>query len=220
MIPSNWLEAPNWIEYTTFAILVVIGVGQFFRWRFGSSYSAARMWNLGFDTLGGEWPPAPAINRGLEKTLKAELNTKLGDTSIWIGQFPIRVKANSGILVSEIDIRFVTKEKRSKWNPNNPVSVKEIIDAHAETYFDYFSDDYPKERDDFVGGKVLRYTNPKGMLAGDSFWLRLEIQSSVSWSGYLEFFGPTPHGVRGYCRRKITVNVPTIPNPDKEDSQN
>ena len=153
-----------------------------------------------------------------------------GDESLRLGYIRGRVKARRGVSVSEIDVRFVIREwhlglwppwkgiRLWSWKPVETVSITKLTDAHADKYFAHYSDDYPNERHSGVG-KVLRYSNPKVMLAGDSFWLLLDIQTRRSWRGYLEFYGPTPEGVRGYCRRKVVVIVPETPIPDKEDSQ-
>ena len=228
LIPKTFWEI-NWIEAVTITGLVI---GLFIKWRADSKNTASKMWELGFDTIEGEWPPAPAIRRGQQQTLEVNLTGMLGsDKLMRLGYIHSRVKATRGVSVSEIDVRFVNKKRRLKlwppwesislwqWIPEDTISIRKLTDAHYERFIDFLSyDDRPIER--FSGvGKVFRYPNPKALLAGDSFWLSLEIQGRESWRGYLEFYGPTPEGTRGYSRRKITVLIPKIPTLDTGGSQ-
>ena len=70
LIP-NWLTSPNWIEYATFAILIIASIWHFFQRR------DSGIWKLGFDIQGGDWPPTPGIDRGEIKKHKITLYSKL-----------------------------------------------------------------------------------------------------------------------------------------------
>ncbi|MFC2017093.1 hypothetical protein ACFLUD_01605 [Chloroflexota bacterium] len=148
------------------------------------------MWKLGFDTIGGDWPPVPAVGRGEGKTLEVKLETILGnDKTLRQGQIRARVKAKRGVSVSEIDVRSVVKERHLKlwppwksisfwdWRPITPVSIEKLTDAHAEHFREELgSNDYPTER--FSGvGKVLRYPNPKNVVGWGFFLVAFEYPS-------------------------------------------
>lgn len=175
-----------------------------------------RMWDVRFfegsDVIfGQDFPPSEVYKHRWPKGISVTAPNECADIRV-------RVKATSGVDVSEIGGRLVERVWFPRvyriwgWQPISPnQSGVTYSDARDEQW--RRDDDYqvtsrpkPKQYPDGANGWRLKFPGQSlRVLKGDSLWITVTLHVDKEWTGHFEFQGPTASGGRGYKRRKITV---------------
>lgn len=186
-------------------------------WKCTTADRTFSLWFLDEEVNTADFPPAHAnARRWRSKAIIKSSN----------GLLRLRVKAHAGVLVRDLDVRFVQRRKCLRLLPWRWASAQEqieVTDGLLDAYANRLSvsgEPRATVRPDTVGGQRLIYTpTPQWISGGGSLWLEVPLKTKVScWKGHLEFQGPSPAGNRAYKRRSVEINL-APPGPDTPDVQ-